>query len=562
MTTAPPPPSPMPLPAAAATAFSDRPFDRLAAQLLADELAQDPTTASALGLTDYDGLLPDRSAEAITARERAEDAWSTRFAALTDAELTPDERVDRDLVVMVLRGRALLRSWAGWRRNPDDYAGPALNGVFGLLLHRLRPERELAAAVTARLRATPELLAQGRHNLDPELAHPLLVRRALGMARAGEAYARDVAGELAAEHRGEAAQAGEVAARAYAEFSAFLEDLAGRARGEWAIGEARYDGLLRNAEGLPYGARELRERGQRAYDELAQDMAARTARLRADPGDSDWRALMQELSADHPATPEEMLATYAAATARARQFCVDHELVSLPDGESCEVLPSAPFIRPMIAVAHYIPPPPFSQRRTGSFFVPYPPAGATLDEVQERLAANSRAVAATISAHEAYPGHHWHLARIAASAPRPLRLVFGSTYFTEGWGLYAEEMMREQGFFLDPREELGQVGARVFRAARIVVDTSLHLGEMTVEEATEHMATKTYLSPETARAEVLRYCAWPTQAASYLTGAMEIQRMRDEWLHAAKGSLRDFHDAVTVTGRLPILLVERALAWA
>jgi uncharacterized protein (DUF885 family) len=119
--------------------------------------------------------------------------------------------------------------------------------------------------------------------------------------------------------------------------------------------------------------------------------------------------------------------------------------------------------------------------------------------------------------------------------------------------------MREQGFFRTPEQELCQRDMRLFRAARIVVDTSLHLGEMTVEEAVEHMSTKASLSPETARAEVLRYCAWPTQAASYLTGALEIARMRDRWLTEGRGGLRDFHDAAAGSGRLPVSLVERTL---
>jgi uncharacterized protein (DUF885 family) len=121
-------------------------------------------------------------------------------------------------------------------------------------------------------------------------------------------------------------------------------------------------------------------------------------------------------------------------------------------------------------------------------------------------------------------------------------------------------MMREQGFFTDPRAELCQVDARAFRAARVVVDTSLHLGEMTILEAVDHMSTKASLSPETARAEVLRYCASPTQAASYLTGALEIQRLAGEWLHSARGSLREFHDFIAGTGRLPLSLAERCLA--
>jgi uncharacterized protein (DUF885 family) len=119
--------------------------------------------------------------------------------------------------------------------------------------------------------------------------------------------------------------------------------------------------------------------------------------------------------------------------------------------------------------------------------------------------------------------------------------------------------MREEGFFRTPEQELGQRDMRLFRAARIIVDTSLHLGEMTVDEAIEFMSTKASLSPGTARAEVLRYCAIPTQAASYLTGALEIARMRERWLGEGRGSLRDFHDAAAGSGRLPISLVERAL---
>ncbi|MGH8868475.1 MAG: DUF885 domain-containing protein [Actinomycetes bacterium] len=543
-----------------AVPLGDGPFDRLAGELLADELAASPTGGSALGLTAYDPYLPDLSADALAARHRAEDAWAERFAALADADLSPDERIDRDLVHMTLRGRALMRDWEEWRRSPDAYAGVALSSVFTLLLHRLRPERELAPDVAARLRATPDLLAQGQANLDPELASPLLVRRALSQARAGGAYCRAIAGEISDESfRAEVAAAGEVAGLAFDEFVTHLEGLAEKARGGWAIGEERYDGLLRNAEGLTYGAREMRDRGQATYDELAARMRAYSRELR---GDDDWRALLETLNTDHPPTPEAMRDEYAEVTAAARAFCVEHDLVTLPPGEECRVVPSAPFTRAMLAVAHYIPPPPFSDRRAGHFFVPYPPDGATPEQVEGRLATNSRASMWTISAHEAYPGHHWHLAHLAASGTRPLRLVYGSTYFTEGWGLYSEELMREQDFFPEQRAVVGQLDARLFRAARIVVDTSLHLGEMTVEQAVEYMSTKASLSPETAQAEVSRYCAWPTQAASYLTGALEIARMRDDWLAAGRGSLREFHDTAAGTGRLPIVLVGRCLGGA
>jgi uncharacterized protein (DUF885 family) len=212
-----------------------------------------------------------------------------------------------------------------------------------------------------------------------------------------------------------------------------------------------------------------------------------------------------------------MLAAYQEATARARQFCLDRQLVTMPVGERCEVVPSAPFTRSMVAVAHYIQPPPFADRRVGHFFVPYPPDGAGPEQVRQRLATNNRSGLWSITTHEAYPGHHWHLAWFASGGPgavRPLRTMFGSTYFVEGWGLYSEELMREHGFFTTPEQELCQLDMRLFRAARIIVDTSLHLGEMSVEDAIEVLSTKASLTPETARVEVLRYCATPTQAAA------------------------------------------------
>ena len=272
-------------------------------------------------------------------------------------------------------------------------------------------------------------------------------------------------------------------------------------------------------------------------------------------GSEDWRIAVERLNDDRPADPEEMRAGYEQWTERARQFVADRELVTLPDGEECRVVPSPTFQRPMLAVASYFPPPPFGTSRTGHFFVPYPPDGTGPDEIAQRLANNSFPAMPTISVHEAYPGHHWHFTTLTGG--RPLRQVHRSTYFVEGWGLYVEKMMREQGFFADPGQELAHLDFRIFRAARIVVDVGLHTGELGVEEAVAWMLEHTSLSEPNARAEVARYCAWPTQASSYLTGSLEIER-----LAAAATDLRSFHDTIASSGGLPIALAERALALA
>jgi uncharacterized protein (DUF885 family) len=215
----------------------------------------------------------------------------------------------------------------------------------------------------------------------------------------------------------------------------------------------------------------------------------------------------------------------------------------------------------VLAVASYSAPPAFRPSKTGTFFVPFPPDGTPPEEVQKRLETNSRHSIPAVAVHEAYPGHHWHLVTVQQN-PRPIRKVLGTSYFTEGWGLYAEKLMREHGFFTDKRHELCQLDARIFRAARIVVDTSLHIGDMTFEEAVTFMSTKASLSEPTARAEVGRYCSWPTQASSYLTGALEIDRIRAQYLAADLGDVRRFNDTIAGSGMLPIALAEQAVMGA
>ncbi len=231
--------------------------------------------------------------------------------------------------------------------------------------------------------------------------------------------------------------------------------------------------------------------------------------------------------------------------------------MSFPAGEECSVEPSPPFQRPVLAVASYFQPPAMRPSLKGRFNVPYPPEGTSDHDLAERLADNSYANMATTSVHEAYPGHHWHFVWLQADAA-PIRRLVTTPYFVEGWALYSERMMREQGFFTDPSQDLCHLAARIFRAARIVADTSLHCGDMTFDEAVDYMHTNSPLTEAVARVEVTRYCAWPTQAASYLTGSLEIERLRERWL-AQGNTLRDFHDRVAGSGGMPVALAERAL---
>ena len=537
-------------------------FSDLAAEFLAEYHAEHPVTASALGLAAYDDLLDDLSADAFERRRHSDDAWLERFRAVDTADLTFDEAIDRDLLVASLTERAIYDEWEIWRRNPDAYMNPGLDGVFILFLHRLRPEADLVHSAIGRLRGIPAQLDAGRANLRPDLVPALLLKRAVNQARAGARYCRElVLTQVEEANRPMLAEAGAVAADALDAYAIFLEEMEPNATGDWAFGEDRYNGILQRAELFDFDARALRARARSQIDEISADLKRGAKEL---AGHEDWHTVLLDLNKDRPATPEAMRIGYEDWTARARAFLVERGLVSFPPGEECTVEPSPPFQRPVLAVASYQDPPPFSSSMHGHFFVPFPPDEASEEEIAKRLESNSYPSIPSTAVHEAYPGHHWHLV-MAKLNPSAVRQVFGTSYFAEGWALYAERMMRENGFYHDLRHVMFQYEAALFRAARIVVDTSLHLGEMTHAEAVGFMLANSSMTEPTAIAEVTRYCSWPTKASSYLTGCLEILRIRDQFL-AARGTsiadfdaLRDFHDAITGAGTLPIALAERAV---
>jgi uncharacterized protein (DUF885 family) len=521
----------------------------LTADYLAWYFAENPAVAQLLGAVGHDGTLGDYSADALLGRERGAAAWLERFEAAAPASDLDDE-IDRRLAIAQLRGLGLLAGWPVWRRDPSLYFSGVLFSLLMPYVHRLLPEPKLVQDTLGKLAEVPAVLAACRENLDAELASPLHVERGLGQCRTARAFLTSSLPGMIADPASAARiiAAAEPAAAAFDETTRFLESFRAKAVGDWRMGEKLYSALLMERELLGYGAAELHERGEIAYAALDAELRGLAHGITGDS--DDWHGLLTTLQEDTPPTLDAMRAEYEAETERARRFAREHEVVTFAQGEECRVVPSPEFQRPILSVASYMAPPPLTASRVGHFFVPFTPEGFTEEQIRQRLATNSRVQIPTIAVHEAYPGHHWHLSW-SANSTRTLRKVHRTPYFSEGWALYVETVMRDEGYFADPRHELAHVEARAFRAARIIVDTALHCGDMTAEQAEVFMAQKSALSAGTAKGEVSRYCAWPTQAPSYLTGCLEIERVRDEYMALGLGSRREFHDRIAGSGSLP-----------
>jgi uncharacterized protein (DUF885 family) len=532
-------------------------FDTDVAEFLKEHLELNPVDASFYGLTEYDDRLPDATASGFERREAATRSWLDRFSSYASADLTAEQAVDLALLRARLGAEEATSGFASWRRSPTTYL---TNGVFELFMHGTRPEPGATAAAVARLGQVPATLSAGQENLDPALVDAELVRQwSIPQVAAQATFLRQGLADFVGppDLRRQLEKAGAGAATAYEAYGEFLEGLADQARGSFVFGEEYYDVVLQTGEGFSFGARALREMGREQVELLDGQMAALAESM---DGTADWRTVIERLRANHPSSMEEMLRYYREETERAREFVRAEGLMSFPEGEECAVEPSPLFARAGVPVASYFPPAYFGPPSKGTFNVPFTPDDASEAEQEARLRSNSFFEIPAVTAHEAYPGHHLHIA--VAQGSNALRQVLTSTYMVEGWGLYSEQLMGQHGFYSDAAARLGQLSMRLFRAGRIVVDTSLHLGEMGMAEATAFMSERCGFPELTAHREVLRYCARPTQASAYLTGALEIERLAGEWTSAGMGTLTDFHDALAESGKLPLGVAAQAIGLA
>ena len=167
-----------------------------------------------------------------------------------------------------------------------------------------------------------------------------------------------------------------------------------------------------------------------------------------------------------------------------------------------------------------------------------------------------------VAFHEAVPGHHLQLSRLQLLTSLPdLQRQRSIAVFSEGWGLYAEQLAEEAGLYANERGLLGSFSTSLMRAARLVVDTGIHAFGWSRERALGFMADHVPMPREFLASEVYRYIVMPGQALAYLTGKLEILRIRDDARQrlGSAFSLPAFHGAVLDHGSLPMPTLARSI---
>jgi uncharacterized protein (DUF885 family) len=311
-------------------------------------------------------------------------------------------------------------------------------------------------------------------------------------------------------------------------------------------GDGDYARAIRRYTTLPLSAEELHQTG---LDHVAA-LEARAVELGQRLGLSGRQEVLDAIrDSAGQLPPQEAISRAVAAVRRAEERAAEFFPAPLPP--PCAVTPMPDVVARAGAAPHYTPPR-LDGGRPGTFWfnTQRPTAGTGWD-------------IDVVAFHEAVPGHHLQLSRLQLLAELPaLQRQRSLPVFSEGWGLYAEQLAEETGLYSDDRGRLGGVSAALMRAVRLVVDTGLHAFGWSRERAVAYAVEHVPMPPEFMAAEVDRYIVMPGQALAYLTGKLEIERLRDDARQrlGPAFSLPDFHAAVLDHGSLPMPTLARGIA--
>ena len=481
-----------------------------------------------------------------------------QVSAVDATQLALEERIDQRLLIGLLESDTYSAEKRRIWENDASLYVPAAQ--IGRLLEPQSVESpgQRAASLQALLEKIPERLTEAKKNLldPPRRFTEAAIFKTQGTLDSLRQDAASLAGQTTIVED-EFMRSVEAAIGALEGFELFLQDeLLPRSTGTWTIGKEHYEYILQHRWHLNADADAILARGLHAFETteaLAQEVSERI-----EPG-PHWSEVYEKLKDQHPAA-DGIKEAYQQAIDAAQAFVTEHRIVTLPEGERVLTIDTPPAMRRSSPFGTFQSVDPFGDDLEGRLVLTPIEDWMTPQQSAERLRSHHDAWIPIIAVHEAYPGHHAD-ALITRENPRLLRKVVRESIFSEGWGLFTEELMYELGFLKGDDVRLTQLRNRLWRAARVILDVSLHTGRMTFEEAVDFLAEKVRFERYAAELEVGMYTVHPTYVLGYLIGMQEIKSIRDDWVEefGEPSPPSEFYDRLLRVGALPPVLVRESL---
>ncbi|AMV34203.1 hypothetical protein VN12_18885 [Pirellula sp. SH-Sr6A] len=535
---------------------------------LDEECKRHPIFASQLGKRDYDGLMDDLSPAARKSdRERDQSVLAELKTKFQGKELTRDEQIDLEIWQNYLQYRIWQSTQMDdFANDPRVYLSYCSDSVFGLFTQSSLPKHRNIANAASRMGFVPQVIAAAKQSIQnpPKVLTEIAIKRTEG---AISFYEREIF-ELADEspQLSSLATPARAAAAALKEFKTYLEkDVLPRSTGDWRIGKEKFAEKLAMELDAGLTAQDVIETAESEATRVEREMyyvakqlwsslfPSKTLPPEDEAGRRDTiRLVLKELGKSH-GTEATLVEDAKATVQRIKDFIEDKRILTLPNPDQCDIILMPEFQRGF-SVAYLNPAPPLDPSSKSLYAIAPPPSDWPDDRKEAFLQEYNSAMLQILTIHEAYPGHYVQL-DYSNRSQSLVRKVLYSGVFAEGWAVYTEQMMLDQGYGEgDLSLRLHQLKFYIRAVLNAILDYRMHCTEMTDEEALSLLVDRGFQTTGEAVGKVQRAKQSSCQLSTYFVGRTAFYRLRQQ-VQRARGEgfdLGQYHEEVLSHGTLPV----------
>jgi uncharacterized protein (DUF885 family) len=551
---------------AAATAPKAPPPESVFEQLVDDfvfgSLALTPTTATGFGYHVHHGVslddaLDDFSPAGIAASKAQLNDIETRIGRLDAGSLDAEQRADIDMMRDALGAQRLeLDEIQSYRHNPTTYVELLGNGLYSPYVLHYAPAPERYRHIITRLTKIPELIRQAEANLQdsPETWNRVAREENTGNIGLIDTTLRD---DCPSGMRMRYDQAATGAIAALQGFNHWLENTLGDKIGDWRLGKELYAKKFRLTLATGKSPEQLLAEAEadlvKARAEIARLAAPKTV-----------EQALADVARQH-ATVATYMQSAKQALARATAFVKAKDLVTLPPNDNLEVIDTPVFMRGIYGVGGFNAAPALEPKLGAFFWVTPIPTTWPQPRIDSKLREYNDSGVQHLTVHEAMPGHYVqgeYANQVEPRSRRLLRNIYGNGPYVEGWAVYTQQLMADQGYLSDSPGYRLTLQKQLLRVlANTILDVRLQTMGMTDNQALDLMTKSTYQEMEEATAKLQRAKLSSCQLPTYYAGLKGWLAVREHYqsTHGAAFNLKAFHEAALKEGAVPLPVLDRLL---
>lgn len=536
--------------------------ERLVDDFVFGTLALSPTGATAAGYHEHHGISlddiwDDYSPAGIAAARAMLHDIEARIARYDSAALDGEQGADIGIMRSAVGAQRFeLDEVQSYRHNPTMYVELVGNGLYSPYVLHYASAQERYRHIINRLRKIPELIRQAQANLidSPPVWNSVAREENTGNIGLIDATLR---ADCPADERMRFDQAAAGALAALQGFNHWLEDTLSEKTSDWRLGKERYATKFR-----------LMLATGKSPEALLAEAQADLVKTRAEIARLSAPKSVEQSLADvarRHATAATYMASAKEALAGATAFVRTKDLITLPASSNLEVIETPVFMRGAYGVGGFNPAPPLEPNLGAFYWVTPIPGDWPQPRVDSKLREYNASGMQHLTVHEAMPGHYVQAEYANAVQPRARRLLrnlFGNGPYVEGWAVYAQQLMAEQGYLADSPGYRLTLQKQLLRVlANTILDVRLQTQGMTDQEALDLMTKDTYQEIEEATAKLQRAklssCQLPTYYAGY-KGWLAV-REHVQVKQGAQFKLKEFHERALKEGAVPLPVLDALL---